>query len=248
MTEMFEAALAALRQIMTPPFRAVLVKSLGMTFLLLALAWVGLDRLALSFVMVDHPWLRTALTYATGAGLFFLMAFLIAPVSVLVSGLFLDDLADHVEADLYPLGQRGRAIPATQAIFMGLRFAGVSAIVNFFALLLLFVPGINAAAFLLANAYLFGREYFLFAATRFRSLQESEELRRRHAFWLFVAGLFIAVFVATPGLNVLTPLFAVAFMTRVHRMLSPIPREEPAQPSGRHGRAWPGHPRRDDAQ
>ena len=29
MTEMFEAALAALRQIVTPPFRAVLVKSLG---------------------------------------------------------------------------------------------------------------------------------------------------------------------------------------------------------------------------
>ena len=39
MTEMFEAALAALRQIMTPPFRAVLVKSLGTTLLLLALAW-----------------------------------------------------------------------------------------------------------------------------------------------------------------------------------------------------------------
>ena len=106
---------------------------------------------------------------------------------------------------------------------MGLRFAGISAIVNFFALLLLFVPGINAAAFLLANAYLFGREYFLFAATRFRSLQESEALRRRHAPWLFVAGLFIAVFVATPGLNVLTPLFAVAFMTRIHRMLPPQP-------------------------
>ncbi|AZG77674.1 sulfate transporter family protein [Methylocystis rosea] len=232
MTEMFEAALAALRQIVTPPFRAVLLKSLGMTFLLLALAWVGLDKLAMSFMMVEHPWLRTALTYATGAGLFFLMAFLIAPVSVLVSGLFLDDLADHVEADLYPPGQHGRAIPATQAILMGLRFAGISAIVNFFALLLLFVPGINAAAFLLANAYLFGREYFLFAATRFRSLQESEALRRRHALWLFVAGLFIAVFVATPGLNVLTPLFAVAFMTRIHRMLPPHPRGE-TTPSAR---------------
>ncbi|MEF3367672.1 sulfate transporter family protein [Methylocystis sp. 9N] len=221
MTAMFDAALAALRQIMTPPFRMALLKSLGMTFLLLALAWVGLDKLALSFLLVDHPWLQAALTYATGVGLFFLLAFLIAPMSVLVSGLFLDDLADHVEADLYPPERRGRAIPATQAILMALRFALISAIVNFFALLLLFVPGINAAAFLLANAYLFGREYFLFAATRFRSLSESEEMRRRHAPMLFLAGLFIAVFVATPGLNVLTPLFAVAFMTRVHQMLSP---------------------------
>lgn len=221
MTFMFDAAIDALREIMTPPFRSVLVKSLGMTLLLLALAWAGLDRLALSFVMVNHPWLQTALAYGAGAGLFILLAFFIAPVSVLVSGLFLDDLADHVEADIYPASARGRPIPAAQAILMGLRFAGVSALVNFVALLLLFVPGLNAAAFLLANAYLFGREYFLFAATRFRSLEEATALRRRHAPQLFLAGLFIAAFVMTPGLNVLTPLFGVAFMTRVHKRLAP---------------------------
>jgi len=221
MTFMFDAALAALREIFSPPFRAVLVKSIGMTLVFLALAWVGLDRLALSFVVVNHPWLQTALTYATGVGLFILLAFLLGPVSVLVAGLFLDDLADVVEADLYPPGQRGQAIPASQAILMGMRFAGVSAVVNFLALLLLLVPGINALAFLLANAYLFGREYFLFAATRFRSLEEAMELRRSYAPQLFVAGLFIAVFVATPGLNVLTPLFGVAFMSRIHKMLSP---------------------------
>jgi CysZ protein len=221
MTFMFEAALAALREIFSPPFRAVLVKSLGMTLVFLALAWAGLDRLALSFVTVDHPWLQLALAYATGVGLFLFLAFLLGPISVLVAGLFLDDLADVVEADLYPPGARGQAIPAAQAILMGLRFAAVSAGVNFLALLLLLVPGLNAAAFLLANAYLLGREYFLFAATRFRSLEEATVLRRRYAPQIFVAGLFIAFFVATPGLNVLTPLFGVAFMTRIHKMLSP---------------------------
>jgi CysZ protein len=221
MTFMFDAALAALREIVTPPFRTVLLKSLGATFLLLALAWVGLDRLALSWVAVSHPWLQLALTYATGVGLFILLAFLIGPISVLVAGLFLDDLADVVEADLYPPGRRGRPIPAAQAVLMGLRFAAVSAGVNLLALLLLLVPGVNAVAFLFANAYLLGREYFLFAATRFRSLEEATELRRRHAPQLFLAGLFIAALVATPGLNVLTPLFGVAFMARIHKMLSP---------------------------
>ena len=91
---------------------------------------------------------------------------------------------------------------------------------NFLALLLLLVPGVNAIAFLLANAYLLGREYFLFAATRFRSLDEATELRRRYAPQLFFAGLFIAGFVVTPGLNVLTPLFGVAFMSRIYKMLS----------------------------
>lgn len=218
---MFEAALAALRQIFSPPFRTVLLKSLGMTLVFLGLVWAGLDRLALSIIVVERPWLHAILTFATGAGLFLFLAFLIAPISILVAGLFLDDLADVVEAEIYPAGQKGRAIPAMQAIGMGLRFALVSAGVNLLALLLLLVPGINAVAFILANAYLFGREYFALAATRFRSLNEADDMRRRHAPKLFFAGLFIAAFVVVPGLNILTPLFGVAFMARVHKMLSP---------------------------
>jgi CysZ protein len=221
MTVMFDAAMAAVREIVSPPFRRVLLKSLGMTFLFLALAWVGLDKLALSYVAVNHPWLQVALTYATGVGLFILLAFFIGPISVLVAGLFLDDLADVVEADLYPPGERGEAIPASQAVVMGVRFAAVSAGVNLLALFLLLVPGVNAVAFLLANAYLLGREYFLFAATRFRSLEEALDMRRRYAPQLFLAGLFIAAFVMTPGLNVLTPLFGVAFMSRIYKMLAP---------------------------
>jgi CysZ protein len=217
MTFMFEAALAALREIFSPPFRTVLFKSLGMTLVLLALAWVGLDRLALSYTLAPHPWLQLALAYATGIGLLILLAFLIGPISVIVAGLFLDDLADEVEADLYPNGPRGVAIPATQAILMSLRFAVVSLGVNLVALLLLLVPGLNAAAFLFANAYLLGREYFLFAATRFLPFAEAQAMRRRYAFPLFLAGLFIAAFVAVPGLNILTPLFGVAFMARIFR-------------------------------
>jgi CysZ protein len=217
---MLQSAIDAVRQILTPPFRSVLYKSLGMTLVLLALAWAGLDKLALSYVTNDHPWLHAALALATGAGLVIGLAFLIAPLSILVAGLFLDDLAEHVEREVCPEGRVGRALPAGQALFMALRFALVSAGVNFLALLLLFVPGVNAIAFLLANAYLFGREYFFLAATRFRSIEEADEMRRRYGPQLFVAGLFIAGFVAVPGLNLLTPLFGVAFMVRIHQLLS----------------------------
>lgn len=217
---MLQAAIDAARQIFTPPFRNVLFKSLGMTFVLLALAWVGLDKLALSLLTADDGWLRTFVTLATGAGLVVVLAFLIGPISVLVAGLFLDDLAEIVESETDPYGPRGRPLPAGQAIFMGVRFALVAAGVNLLALLLLFVPGVNAIAFLLANAYLLGREYFAFAATRYRSLEEAHELTRRHATTLFFAGLLIAGFVAVPGLNLFTPLFGVAFMVRVHRQLT----------------------------
>ena len=220
MTSLFDAAIVSLREIVSPPFRNVLLKSIGMTLLFLDLAWVGLDRLSLSYIEVNHPWLQLVVTYATGVGLFLFLAFLLGPISVLVAGLFLDDLADAVEADLYPAEARGVAIPVGQAIMMGVKFAAVAAGVNLLALFLLLIPGVNAVAFLLANAYLLGREYFLFIATRFQPLEEAVALRRRYAPQLFVAGLFIAVFVATPGLNVLTPLFGVAFMSRVYKMLA----------------------------
>ena len=87
------------------------------------------------------------------------------------------------------------------------------------ALLLLLVPGINAIAFLAANAYLLSRQYFEFVALRHLTLDEADVLRRRHAGRLWAAGLILAVFVSVPVLNLLTPLFGSAFMVRVFKRM-----------------------------
>ena len=218
---MLDAAIAALRQILTPPFRSVLWKSLGLTLLLLALAWAGLDRLALSMLVVNHPLMHSILAFATGFGIVFALAFLIGPVSIFVAGFFIDDLAAIVEREIYPFGRQGTPAHHVEALRSAIRFSLVSLGVNLVALMLLLVPGVNVMAFFLANAYLFGREYFMLAAMRFRSGAEADEMRNLNAFTLFIAGLFIAIFVATPGLNLLTPLFATAFMVRMHKKLSP---------------------------
>ncbi|GAC1333876.1 MAG: sulfate transporter family protein [Beijerinckiaceae bacterium] len=217
---MLDDALAALRQIFTPPFRAVLFKTLGLTLLMLALVWFGLDRLVVHWIAVPYPWLATLLSVATGIGLFVALAFLLAPASSLVAGLFLDELAEIVERDIYPPNRVGRPIPAGHAIWLAAKFALVSALVNLIALLLLLVPGVNVIAFFAANAYLLGREFFELAALRYRSIAEVRILRRRHALRLFIAGLFIAGFLAVPILNLLTPLFGTAFMVRVHRRIA----------------------------
>ena len=218
---MLDDALAAFRQIFTPPFRAVLVKMLGLTLLLLALAWFGLDRLVLHFVHVQTPWVATLLSVITGLGLFVGLAFLLAPTSSLVAGLFLDELAETVEREIYPPGASGRALPAGYAVWLAIRFALVSALVNFLALVLLLVPGINAIAFLAANAYLMSREFFELAALRYRPLEEVRALRRRYRLRLFLAGLIIAALLAVPVANLLTPLFGTAFMVRLHKRIAP---------------------------
>jgi CysZ protein len=94
---MLDDALAAFRQIFTPPFRAVLFKTLALTLVLLGLVWFGLDRLVLHFVNVQTAWVATLLSIVTGLGLFVGLAFLLAPTSSLVAGLFLDELAAIVE-------------------------------------------------------------------------------------------------------------------------------------------------------
>ena len=227
---MIEAAVAAVRQCLSPPFRAVLWRVLALTLGVLALVWFGLDRFILGYVTVPWPWLQVTLNILTGVGLVFGLAFVVAPVSMLVAGFFLDDLAERVERE-DPRLPPGRALPAGTAIWLASKFAAVSLVVNALALAVFLIPGVNATVFFVANAYLFSREYFELAALRYHPPETVRALRRAHAGTIFVAGLFIAAFVAVPVLNLLTPLFGVAFMVRLHRAIGLVPVTVSAPPA-----------------
>ncbi len=216
---MLADALAAFREILTPPFRAALAKVLGLTLLCLLGAVALLDRGLLLLVALPHPWLSTLLSILVGLGLLAGSVFLVAPVSSVVAGFFIDDLAEHVERDLDPLAPPGRPLPVVDAVVLSVRFGALQLGVTALALLLLLVPGINAVAFIGANGYLLGRQYYEFVALRHLSAAEAEALRRRHAGRIFLAGLVIAAVVSVPVLNLVTPLFGAAFMVRVFKRL-----------------------------
>jgi CysZ protein len=213
-------AIAAFLQIFTPPFRATLLKSLGLTIGLLVVVWLALDRLVLSLVHIGASSLATAFSILLGLGLLVGLAFLLAPVTSLVASFFLDEIAALVERDVDPASPPGRPAPIAASALFGLRFALLSIAVNLGALVLLFIPGLNLVAFIGANGYLLGREYFELAAMRFRPVEEARAMRRHFALTVFLAGLVIAGFVAIPLLNLFTPLFATALMVRLHKRLS----------------------------
>jgi CysZ protein len=213
---MLDAALAAASQIFTPPFRKVLWKTLALTLALLALVWIALHKLIVGGVALPHPW-AAALSFIGGIGLFVGLAFMVAPVSFIVAGFFFDELAEEVERELAPGEALGRALSLRDATWLSLKFSAVSLGVNFAALLLLLVPGINAATFFGANAYLFGRGYFELAASRYLPQGEVRRLRKKNALRLFAAGLVMAAILAVPVFNLLTPLFSTAFMVRIAR-------------------------------
>jgi CysZ protein len=228
---MVEDARAAASQILTPPFRAVLWKTLALTLALLGIMWIGLHKLLVAGVALPsswaqpwahswaYSWAATALSLIGGVGLFVGLAFLVTPVSFLVAGYFFDELAEAVELELAPSEAPGRALAFGDAIWLSVKFAAVALVVNAIALLLLLVPGINAAAFFGANAYLSGRGYFELAAARHLPFAEVQRLRRQNELRLFGAGLVMAALLAIPIVNLLTPLFGTAFMVRVARRI-----------------------------
>ena len=123
-----------------------------------------------------------------GAGLFVALAYLLPAVSAIVAGYFLDDVAEVVERTDFPQDPMGRPLPLGRALLYGLRFAGLSLVVNLVALLLFFVPLVNIGVFFAANAYLLGREYFELAAGRFRPIEEASRMRQENRGTVLLAG------------------------------------------------------------
>jgi CysZ protein len=217
---MLQSAALALRDLFSPPFRGVLFKSLALTLALLVALWMALQWLLASQVVLPWPWLDTALTIVTGVGLVLVLGFLVAPVTALFAGLFLDDVADVVERTHYASDPPGRALPLPRSLATSLRFLGIVLLVNAFALPLVLVVGFGFLIFLVANAYLLGREYFELAALRHHDAVSVQRMRLRHSATIFAAGLAIAAFLAIPVVNLLAPLFATGLMVHLRRRIA----------------------------
>lgn len=216
---MIEAAILALRQAFSPPFRSILLKTVGLALVMLVLLGILLQTLAAKLIDFSNENYDLAAALLSGLGIVVALFFLVPPVVSLVAGFFQDRIAELVESSHYPQDAPGREMPAMRSILLAARFALLVLAVNIGALLLLLVPGVNIIAWWLANGYLLGREYFEFAAMRFMPEDEARALRRARRGTAFVGGLFIAAFMAIPVLNLATPLVATAFMIHIFKRL-----------------------------
>ncbi len=217
---MLDAAILAARQTLSPPFRAVLLKSLGLTMLLLVVGWFALQALADSLLTLPNATANSIAHIVAGLGAAFGLLFLVTPVTAAVAGLFLDDVAEIVERTHYPSEAPGTELPLMRSVFLSVRFALVVLGLNLLLLVLLFLPGVNLVAWLGVNGYLLGREYFSLAALRFRGEAEATALRRRYRLPVFLGGVLVAGLAVIPLANLLTPLFATAFFVHLHKKIA----------------------------
>ncbi|TWF52084.1 sulfate transporter family protein [Neorhizobium alkalisoli] len=226
-----DATRLALVNLLSPESRSAFWKTLGLTLLILIGLWFAFREV---FVIYLWPWFAAFLPampewtgwltliagIAASIGLALGLALLIAPITALIAGLFLDDVAEVIEKRDYPSDPPGKSMPFGEAMLGSIRFLGVVILGNIVALILLLVPGVNLVAFFLVNGYLLGREFFEFAAMRFRPPAEARDFRAKHSSTVFIAGLVIACFLAIPIVNLLTPLFAAGLMVHLHKAIS----------------------------
>jgi uncharacterized protein involved in cysteine biosynthesis len=237
---MFSDAAKAFAQMFTPPFRAVLLKSVGLAILLLILLGIGLHRLfgwlaaegAGYLEGVTGPGLQTplhallwVLAIAAGFGLVAGAVFVMPVITAFVASFFSDEIAAEVEHVHYPADPPGVAAPVWTAGIEGIKTALLALIVYLVAVPFLLFAGIGFLILFIANTFLLGREYFLLAAMRFHSVEDARRLRKMHHGTVMLAGAFIAAFVSIPILNLATPLFGMAFMTHVHKRIAGPRRE-----------------------
>ncbi len=218
----------AIGQLGDPRFRAVLLRALALVFAALALVfWATMAGLGAALPeSVTLPWigetrfLDDLASWAAVGLMLVLSAVLMVPATAAAAGLFLDDVAEAVEAhwypDLPPASPPGLARQARDS----LRFLVLVLAANAAALLVyLALPPFAPFVFWLVNGYLIGREYFALVAVRRLPPVEAERLRRRHAGRIWLAGVAMAAPLSLPLVNLVVPILGVAVFThQFHRL------------------------------
>ena len=223
----FTSFAAALGQMADARFRGVLLKGVGLTLLLLialyALVYFGV--LWLLPETFSLPWIgeigvaQSLISWGSVILMMVLSVFLMVPVASAFTGIFLDDVADAVEARHYPHLPPAPSIGFGDTVRESLVFLGVLVIANLGALLFYFTP-LAPFVFYAVNGFLLGREYFRMIAVRRMGRREAGGMFRRNLLTVWVAGALMAVPLSVPLVNLVIPILGAATFTHLYHKLA----------------------------
>ncbi len=229
----FDAFFKTLNQITDPRFLRVLLLGIGLTLALLIGATIGFLVLVqwLTAASVDLPligevtWLDNLFSAGSVILMMILSIFLMVPVASAITSMFLDDVADAVEAEHYPHLPPATPVPFGDALRDTVNFMGVLIGVNVVALVLylMFAP-FAPLIFWSVNGFLLGREYFTLAAIRRVGRTEAKRLRGKHGLTIWAAGVLMAIPLSVPLLNLVIPILGAATFTHLFHQLASVPR------------------------
>ena len=222
-------------QLFDPKLRWVVLKSLALALVLYVVLWL-LMRWAGKSIPDIHiswfgasfsAWLTEAMRWIVGLLAFAAPILLFPAFFGMMVGLFLDEVADAVEARHYPFLGKAPGVPVWVGIWSGVKFflllVGINLVLLPIYLILLFVPIASVALFCVVNGYLCSVEYFELVGLRRQPMGEVTALRRAFRGKVWFAGILIAAAGIVPFLNLLAPILGTALMVHVRQALTPVP-------------------------
>lgn len=151
---------------------------------------------------------------------------LMVPVSSAFTGLFLNDVADRVEARHYPNLPPARRVAPWDGFVANVNLLGVLLAANVAAVIWVY-PGVGIVGTLLLfvglNAALLGREYLVLAALRRMDPPAARRLHLRNLLAATGAGGVLTVMLLVPGLNLVAPVLGAAAFTHLCARLAARP-------------------------
>ena len=224
--------LKSVAQFDDPKFRRVLWRGMGLTIALLIAACLlvnfGINQLLSSAwaanLIGDQSWLGSLINIGGVLFTIALSIWLMVPVTSAIIALFLDEVAQAVEARHYPHLPKQTATKLQDQILVGIRFLGILLLANVGALILsMIVPLLAPFVFWATNGYLMGREYFQMAAMRRMPRAQAQELYQRHQGSIWIAGILMAIPMSIPLVGLFIPILGAATFTHQFERLRALP-------------------------
>jgi CysZ protein len=224
--------LKSVAQFDDPKFRRVLWRGMGLTIALLIAACLlvnfGINQLLSSAwaanLIGNQSWLGALINVGGVLFTIALSIWLMVPVTSAIIALFLDEVAQAVEARHYPHLPKQTATKLQDQILVGIRFLGILLLANIGALILsMIVPLLAPFVFWATNGYLMGREYFQMAAMRRMPRAQAQELFQRHQGSIWTAGILMAIPMSIPLVGLFIPILGAATFTHQFERLRALP-------------------------
>jgi len=215
---MIGAVVLSFAQLGDPRIRRVVWWVLIITMAISALLIAGASIALGSLELVGISFIDWAIAVLGGLAAAFVAWMLFPVIASELVFVFLDEIADAVEARHYPDLPKVKPASMWRYTGAGIRLAIVMGVFNLLILPISFIPVIQVIypfLYFTINGLLLGREYLEVVGPRRISFKEVRALRRRHRFKVFVSGVVIALLFLIPVFNLVAPIVATAFMVHV---------------------------------
>ncbi len=216
---MIRALVLSIEQLGDPRIKRVIIKVVLLTLAIAAALIVAASAALGALELVGIGFIDWAIAVLGGLAAAFIAWMLFPVIAAELVYVYLEDIADAVEARHYPGLPKVKPASFWQYTVAGIRLGLVMAFFNLAILPISFIPFaqvIYPVLYLTINGWLLGREFWEVVAPRRMDFKASHALRRRHRFKVFVSGVVIALLFLVPVLNLIAPIVATAFMVHVH--------------------------------